>query len=651
VAFLTDERVVIGDKSGVVRALDLADYKEIWQRGLGAEVRSISFVQTRNQIAAGLANGAVIWLEPGTGNVVAKTDLGFPILSLRTDAGGRLLAIGMEKPGGLVVLDSDNQRVLDMQHSHAGSVQGSAFNQPGDTVYWGGSGSYVWACVLKSSCQRVTQVEDWLYFLDGSADRRYTAYAAGNKIEFFDHANQKQQTLGEAGGHVFALRFDPSGQYLATAGSDHSISIYDVRAQRLLFKAPSAHDGYIYDLEFAPRGDRLVAVGLDGQLTVWKVIVMGGPVPPHFFQPAEGMLASRQRNRISEIRIVRENAALVRTWDQRDRILRIDPVAEEGSIPQGSVFQDRLAESLDLAKVSAFRLTQFSPVALWTGGSEEVPAIVKEAKNFGDPDKQIVALSRDRKLLGIVASNGRAHVFIKGETGSSRVFETGGSAASAAAFVPATDLLLLGYEGGQIHGFSTRSGTEVFEAKCEHSPIQFLIGDQSGPNFIAASRRGPLCLFDASGSLVAQSPRLVTDALALAPDGSLVAAAGLEGEIVLMSALDLSELARFRGHRGSVDAVHFTLDSKNLVSGGADETLRVWPAKEAQIIMTVPIAELRRDYPSPEPAAGGVEAPVLLRQLWRQFTDRLITALNPVSSKAGAAGITITGNAMPQRTY
>jgi WD40 repeat protein len=68
----------------------------------------------------------------------------------------------------------------------------------------------------------------------------------------------------------------------------------------------------------------------------------------------------------------------------------------------------------------------------------------------------------------------------------------------------------------------------------------------------------------------------------------MVAVSGLGGIIVLYRTSDLTEIVRYDGHRGAVQALHFTLDNNYLVSGGEDETLRVWPAKEASQIGSVP---------------------------------------------------------------
>ena len=62
--------------------------------------------------------------------------------------------------------------------------------------------------------------------------------------------------------------------------------------------------------------------------------------------------------------------------------------------------------------------------------------------------------------------------------------------------------------------------------------------------------------------------------LALSPDGTLVAAAGIDG-VARVWPIAGGERRAFRGHRASVKAVAFTADT--LISTSDDNTVRLWP--------------------------------------------------------------------------
>jgi WD40 repeat protein len=611
VTFTDDTHVAVGDREGTVRLVDLDAKVAQWETSLRAAVNAVSVSRSRKVVIAGLEDGRVVSLSSDTGAIRSEMKLSSSILSLRHDRDGRQLVVGMRRPGGVVVFDETWKRVFELEHDHAGSVQGSVFNAAGDYFYWGGSGAYIWACTPRDGCQRVTRVEDWVYSIDGSADTRFTAYTAGNKIEFFDHAMEQRQRLAEAAGHIFALRFDPTSRYLVAGGSDRSLSVYDVRAQKSVFTAPAAHRDDIYAVEFSPTAHRLVAVGLDGRVTLWNVMARGAPVPPYGFRPSGAMLAATQRNRISEIRVTRDNVAFVRTWDQRDRFLKIDPAVKEGAAPSEAEFQDRLAASLDLARTSAFRVGEFSQAKLWVAGGGTLPESTPDGPS-ADPGKvKTTALSRDRRMLAIVRSDGRSDVFDK-QDNSRRTFRVTAGSIASSTFLSSADMLLLGHAEGRITGHAVRSGEQTLEVRCGSDEILHLVEIRTSQRFLAVSRLGPMCLFDGSGQRFAQRDRAGGDAVALSPDESMIASAGVTGDILLASTQTLAEIARFDGHRGAVHAVHFTLDSKYLVSGGADETLRVWPAAEARQIAALPIEDLRRVYPSGEPVSRSV---ALLRRL------------------------------------
>jgi WD40 repeat protein len=604
ITFVANDHVAIGDKSGFVRALDLSTGKEQWTKDLGGEISSVSFSASENQIAVGLRTGAVVWLSANDGSLIKQADLKFPVLSTRYDRGGHLLAIGMNEPGGIVVVDTTGKPVLELQHSHAGSVQGFTFNLQGDYIYWGGSGSYIWACPVgaQSGCDRPTRVDEWVYSIDGSRDSRFAAYSTGGKIQLLDFVLRKQLPLGQIDGHAYSVRFDPSSRYVAAAGTDGTIHLYDARAQRELFAAQKAHERDIYGIEFSPDSHRLVAVGLDGRVSVWKVSVKGAAMPPNRRQlpeMASSMLVAPQANRISEIRITHDNSALVRTWDQDDEVVTIDSAQPETPFPADTELANRLAASLDLARTSAFRLTEFSMEKLWSWEDNELPSGLKDALEGGNPDKTVTSLSRDRSFLAIIRSDGRAHVFDKALT-QPYVFETGNGAVLTASMITKKNILLLAREAGQIEAYDWTSGKKLFETKCGEDPISYLLEMQSRLQFVSVAPRGKICLFSQAGERISQSTSMASDAVAMSPDESMIASGGVLGDVVLLSSFDLTEITTFRGHRGEVDALHFTLDSKYLVSGGADETLRVWPAGEARKIATIPIDELRRNYSTSE---------------------------------------------------
>ncbi len=67
-------------------------------------------------------------------------------------------------------------------------------------------------------------------------------------------------------------------------------------------------------------------------------------------------------------------------------------------------------------------------------------------------------------------------------------------------------------------------------------------------------------------------------ALAIAPNGKVLASGGNERVIKLWDLATQTEICTLTGHTEYVKALAFSPDSKLLVSGSLDDTLKIWGA-------------------------------------------------------------------------
>jgi WD40 repeat protein len=217
-------------------------------------------------------------------------------------------------------------------------------------------------------------------------------------------------------------------------------------------------------------------------------------------------------------------------------------------------------------------------------------------QRFGGEEakRSVTVLSRDRTSLGIVGEDGRAHVFIDGNR-SPAVFEIDRRDPTAGSFAFGNRVFVLGFGDGTFVLYNIGTGQREVSGNCMNDRIKTIFGLID--KLIMMTNDGHICSADNEGNIVGQADRVDATAEALSPDERMLATAGVTGEISLLEVDNLEEITRFEGHRGSVEALHFTLDGSDLVSGGADETLRVWPASQALYIATTSIENLRRDYP------------------------------------------------------
>ncbi|HTU18921.1 MAG TPA: WD40 repeat domain-containing protein [Gemmataceae bacterium] len=97
------------------------------------------------------------------------------------------------------------------------------------------------------------------------------------------------QVIKELRGHraaVYAVAFRPDGDRMATAGFDHTIKVWDVRAGRVV-RSFTGHADKVLALAYSMDGRQLASAGLDGTIRLWDAaadLPTGGTLAP----PASG---------------------------------------------------------------------------------------------------------------------------------------------------------------------------------------------------------------------------------------------------------------------------------------------------------------------------------------------------------------------------
>lgn len=114
----------------------------------------------------------------------------------------------------------------------------------------------------------------------------------------------------------------------------------------------------------------------------------------------------------------------------------------------------------------------------------------------------------------------------------------------------------------------------------------------AGPTVAAAGADGIIRLFGADGSPRAESEPIGAPvvALAAAPDGTRVAAAGARGAVVVADARSGRALATLVGPGLPVWSVAFHPDGRRLVTGGGDRLVRQWDAATGEPIGVFTVA-------------------------------------------------------------
>ncbi|MEJ2209520.1 MAG: BTAD domain-containing putative transcriptional regulator [Anaerolineae bacterium] len=352
-------------------------------------------------------------------------------------------------------------------------------------------------------------------------------------------ALREHRTLAGHGGQVWGLAYSPDGEWLATAGNDATVRLWDVRTGTQMLTL-TGHSDVVHEVAFSPDGRRIATASFDDTARVWDAatgaelfVLRGhtGDVVDVAFSPDGERLATAS------------NDVTVRIWDARS--------GEELFTLTGHL--------------QAVRGIAFSPdgrylAAATQGGLSLVWNLDTHRHVFLLPDRLAVtdvAFSPDGTRLFTAYSDSAVRVWdITGALPPSLSMEGGGAASG----LPPTEPLL------------TLSGQTSEVTRIAPSP--------DGKFLAAASTDGHVVVWDLESGL--EKLRLgghggsVTN-VAFSPDGQHLATTSTDRKARVWDWLTPShEVLTLAAHAGRINGMALSPDGKRLATTGWDRTARVW---------------------------------------------------------------------------
>ena len=390
---------------------------------------------------------------------------------------------------------------------------------------------------------------------------------------------------------ILALAFSPAGRWLASAGKDGTIRLWDLSALQgqTLTQPPlvlAGHTDHIYDLAWSATGDRLASASYDRTVGLWDTAQLtqsqatlvtrlrghDNQVQTVAFHPSGTVLASGGKDQTVRLWQARDGAALGVFARPPHKVSALSFAPDGARLLAGNFSPpqpDRLTllaypsgktEHVFTGHQNVVVATAFHPSGQWvaTGGGERKEILLWQV--------------RTGEVLSRLESTGRT-IYAVGFSPDGRYLNWGQTAAYTSP----------NYQGPLDHRFDLTQLTRLPGGLTDASPVQAL--ERLGTLSLALEQGGP---YNHNARLHVQdgTRRLSTierghtdgyrhSAYTFTPDGHGVLSGGLNG-VLRLYALDGTLCVDLVGHTGEIKAVAVSADRRWALSGANDQTLRLW---------------------------------------------------------------------------
>ncbi|MFV9507530.1 MAG: WD40 repeat domain-containing protein [Oscillochloridaceae bacterium umkhey_bin13] len=380
-----------------------------------------------------------------------------------------------------------------------------------------------------------------------SPDGQILALALGKRVELrAAHDGRLLDTLSHSS-EVRDLAFGPDGKRLATALAGESVALWDLAArlpiQRLHLRDSNtlqAPPGPLTSVAFAPDGTQVAAGDQNGNVTVWRLAdatpILTGSVGMRVvtavaFAPDGSHVVAASTGWRSE-------AGAVWIWS-------LQPATEPTRLTI-----DTNERMLDPLVQVAFAPDGTSIVAGTASGS-----LLRWAWPTGELLNEITAHGAALSGLALTSNGG---ILSAGRDGALRRWNSVGAPLDELEGIPAISAVATG--------------------------AALVIG---------GGEDGSLTFWSPEGELAAwqQGHQRAINALAVSPDGSVLASGSDDGTVRLWQLPAAQSKGTIGAHQGAVLALAFAPDGQHLASTGMDGVVRLWALHDSDTVTTITLIE------------------------------------------------------------
>lgn len=242
-----------------------------------SRVFDLSFLPSGDRLIAATSDGQAHLLDLTTGRKIRSVAVGGSwATALAVHPNGQMAAVG-GTGGQILIWRITDGMIVQTLKGHQGTVTTLAFAPDGAALVSGGTDRTVRRWGLPEGRQSFTLLHPvaWVDRVVILPDGRLGASFSDGTVMTIDPRRSEGEEIEttrrlEASMHVRALAFSPDGRHLAAGYADGAIRLWSVREQRLL-REWGGHAFWIGGLAFDPGGGWLASAGADGWVRRWAI--------------------------------------------------------------------------------------------------------------------------------------------------------------------------------------------------------------------------------------------------------------------------------------------------------------------------------------------------------------------------------------------